>query len=104
MALSIEERVDPKHGVLIVVDMQNDFCHRDGDMAFVENMIPRFVPSRPKLTATAVVGSLRRTTPVGRAFGFCSRGCATISHRLSRCALALGGTTSHASRSANSTI
>ena len=30
MALSLEERVDPKHGMLIVVDMQNDFCHRDG--------------------------------------------------------------------------
>ena len=48
MAFSLEERVDPKHGMLIVVDMQNDFCHRDGaackrgrDMAFVENMIPR---------------------------------------------------------------
>ena len=43
MAFSLEERVDPKHGMLIVVDMQNDFCHRDGaackrgrDMAFVE--------------------------------------------------------------------
>jgi nicotinamidase-related amidase len=30
MALSLEERVDPSHGMLIVVDMQNDFCHRDG--------------------------------------------------------------------------
>jgi len=46
MAFSLEERVDSKHGMLIVVDMQNDFCHRDGaackrgrDMAFVENMI-----------------------------------------------------------------
>ena len=36
--------------MLIVVDMQNDFCHRDGaackrgrDMAFVQDMIPRLV-------------------------------------------------------------
>ena len=50
MAFSLEERVDPKHGMLIVVDMQNDFCHRDGaackrgrDMAFVEKMIPRLI-------------------------------------------------------------
>jgi len=50
MAFSLEERTDPKHGMLIVVDMQNDFCHRDGaackrgrDMGFVQNMIPRLV-------------------------------------------------------------
>jgi ureidoacrylate peracid hydrolase len=50
MALSLGERVDPSHGMLIVVDMQNDFCHRDGaackrgrDMNFVQNMIPRLV-------------------------------------------------------------
>ena len=30
MAFSLAERIDPKHGMLIVVDMQNDFCHRDG--------------------------------------------------------------------------
>ena len=47
MALSLSERVDPSHGMLLVVDMQNDFCHRDGaackrgrDMAFVQSMIP----------------------------------------------------------------
>ncbi|HEX2932794.1 MAG TPA: isochorismatase family cysteine hydrolase [Candidatus Binatia bacterium] len=50
MALSLEERVDAKHGMLIVVDMQNDFCHRDGaackrgrDMGFVQDMIPRLI-------------------------------------------------------------
>ena len=47
MATSLEERIDPNHGMLIVVDMQNDFCHRQGaackrgrDMDFVQNMIP----------------------------------------------------------------
>ena len=50
MALSLEQRADPRHGMLVVVDMQNDFCHRDGaackrgrDIAFVENMIPRLI-------------------------------------------------------------
>ena len=48
MAMSLEERVDPSDGMLIVVDMQNDFCHRQGaackrgrDMDFVQKMIPR---------------------------------------------------------------
>ena len=50
MPFSLEDRVGPEHGMLIVVDMQNDFCHRDGtagkrgrDMAFVQDMIPRLV-------------------------------------------------------------
>jgi ureidoacrylate peracid hydrolase len=50
MALSLLERADPRHGMLVIVDMQNDFCHRDGaackrgrDMGFVENMIPRLI-------------------------------------------------------------
>jgi nicotinamidase-related amidase len=50
MPFSLEDRVGPEHGMLIVVDMQNDFCHHDGiagkrgrDMAFVQDMIPRLV-------------------------------------------------------------
>ena len=46
MAFSLEERTGPSHGMLIVVDMQNDFCHRHGaackrgrDMDFVQKMI-----------------------------------------------------------------
>ena len=30
---SFEELVDPKHTALIVVDMQNDFCHPEGAFA-----------------------------------------------------------------------
>jgi len=30
---SLEELVDPRHSTLIVVDMQNDFCHPDGAFA-----------------------------------------------------------------------
>ena len=50
MAMSLAERADPGHGMLVIVDMQNDFCHRDGaacrrgrDMGFVQNMIPRLI-------------------------------------------------------------
>jgi ureidoacrylate peracid hydrolase len=50
LAFSLEERVNLKHGMLVVVDMQNDFCHAEGaackrgrDMAFVQNMIPRLI-------------------------------------------------------------
>jgi ureidoacrylate peracid hydrolase len=45
---SLEEQVDPRHCALIVVDVQNDFCHEDGglaragnDMALVQEMVPR---------------------------------------------------------------
>lgn len=31
--LSLEERVDPKQTALIVIDVQNDFCHPKGGMA-----------------------------------------------------------------------
>jgi ureidoacrylate peracid hydrolase len=50
LAFSLEERVNQKHGMLVVVDMQNDFCHAQGaackrgrDMAFVQDMIPRLI-------------------------------------------------------------
>ena len=45
---SLEERVDPRHCALVVVDVQNDFCHEDGalaragnDVALVQEMVPR---------------------------------------------------------------
>lgn len=30
MLTTLEEKVDPKHAALLVVDMQNDFCHQEG--------------------------------------------------------------------------
>ncbi|MBI4321522.1 MAG: cysteine hydrolase [Chloroflexi bacterium] len=30
--LSLEELVDPRHTALVVVDVQNDFCHSEGDL------------------------------------------------------------------------
>lgn len=48
--LSLAERVEPKHCLLMVVDVQNDFCHRDGsmgkagqDLSMVEKMMPHLV-------------------------------------------------------------
>jgi ureidoacrylate peracid hydrolase len=50
MGWSLAERADPRHAILVVVDMQNDFCHREGaackrgrDMGFVQKMIPRLI-------------------------------------------------------------
>jgi ureidoacrylate peracid hydrolase len=50
MALSLPERVDPKHAMLLVVDMQNDFCHSEGaagrrgrGMDSVQGMIPNLL-------------------------------------------------------------
>lgn len=57
---SLNELVDPEHAALLVVDMQNDFCHRDGffgrggynplgqgtrpvDLSLCEEMIPRLL-------------------------------------------------------------
>jgi ureidoacrylate peracid hydrolase len=50
MGWSLQERIDPSHGMFIIVDMQNDFCHPQGaackrgrDMNFVQSMIPRLI-------------------------------------------------------------
>jgi ureidoacrylate peracid hydrolase len=44
----LEEKIDPKHTALLVVDVQNDFCHSDGalaaggaDLAEIQAMVPR---------------------------------------------------------------
>ena len=33
MLTKLEEKVDPKHAALLVIDMQNDFCHEQGAKA-----------------------------------------------------------------------
>lgn len=50
MGLSLAQRIDPGRAMLLVVDMQNDFCHRDGaagrrgrGMDFVQGMIPNLL-------------------------------------------------------------
>ncbi len=44
---SIEEFVDPRHAAVIVVDMQNDFCHPDGHYARHGKSIQSMVDSVP---------------------------------------------------------
>ena len=48
MLATLEEKVDPRNAALIVVDVQNDFCHSDGslarngsDMTAIQAMVPR---------------------------------------------------------------
>lgn len=50
MLRTLEEKVDPKHAALLVVDVQNDFCHSEGAMARrgwdvkpVQEMVPRLL-------------------------------------------------------------
>jgi ureidoacrylate peracid hydrolase len=50
MLRTLDEKIDPKHAALIVVDVQNDFCHpdsplaRDGrDLSAAQAMVPRLV-------------------------------------------------------------
>lgn len=47
MLTTLEEKVDPRHAALIVVDVQNDFCHSEGslarfgaDMTGIQAMVP----------------------------------------------------------------
>jgi ureidoacrylate peracid hydrolase len=48
-ALSLAERIAPSKTALIVVDVQNDFCHSDSplakhnDMSLVQDMVPRLL-------------------------------------------------------------
>jgi ureidoacrylate peracid hydrolase len=48
MLRTLEEKIDPKHAAVIVVDVQNDFCHPDSplakdgrDLSAAQAMVPR---------------------------------------------------------------
>jgi ureidoacrylate peracid hydrolase len=50
MLRTLEEKIDPKHAAVIVVDVQNDFCHPDSplakdgrDLSAAQAMAPRLV-------------------------------------------------------------
>ena len=50
MLKTLEEKVDPQHAALLVVDVQNDFCHSDGvlgkrgrKLALTQRMVPRLL-------------------------------------------------------------
>ncbi|MCH8849130.1 MAG: cysteine hydrolase [Chloroflexi bacterium] len=47
MLTTLAEKVDPRHAALLVIDMQNDFCHDDGakahdggDVSLVQAIVP----------------------------------------------------------------
>jgi len=50
MLRTLQEKVDPRHAALLVVDVQNDVCHSDGliaqrggDVSAVQRMVPRLL-------------------------------------------------------------
>lgn len=60
MLTTLAEKVDPAHTALVVVDMQNDYCHSDGACA-----LAGIDPS----AAQAIVPLLTRTIEAARAAG-----------------------------------
>ncbi len=67
---SLEELVDPAHAALIVIDVQNDFCHRDGhfahygrDLSMIEATLPKIRETVAEAQALGVrVVFIRQTT------------------------------------------
>jgi ureidoacrylate peracid hydrolase len=58
---TLDERVDPRHCALVVVDVQNDFCHEQGalalggsDMTLIQEMVPRLAGSIEAARAAGV--------------------------------------------------
>lgn len=50
MLTTLAQKINPKHAAVLVVDMQNDFCHENGviakqgrNMAFKKAMVPKLV-------------------------------------------------------------
>ena len=60
MLRSLEEKVDPRHAAVVVVDVQNDFCADDGAMARI---------GRPVATVQAMVPVLQALLEDARAAG-----------------------------------
>lgn len=72
---TLEELVDPAHAALVVVDMQNDFCHPDGhygrhgkDLSAISATVPRVVDFVGRAQAAGVFTVFIRqlTLPHGR--------------------------------------
>ena len=48
----LEKKIDPAHTALIVIDVQNDFCHEDGSLAKAKkdlSMVKKMVPNLLRL-------------------------------------------------------
>jgi ureidoacrylate peracid hydrolase len=48
---TLEQRLEPKHAAVVVVDMQNDFCHEDGGLAKNGGNVARTQAIVPALNA-----------------------------------------------------
>jgi len=62
-------RYDPSHAALVVIDVQNDFCHPEGavarlgsDVSAVESMVPRLIALIDEARAASVPVVFVRTT------------------------------------------
>lgn len=51
---SLEEKIDPSHTAMVVVDVQNDFCHEDGGLAQAGNDMSLVQAMVPELAATII--------------------------------------------------
>ncbi len=52
---TLEDKVNPGHTALLVVDVQNDFCHEDGGLGQMGNDMTLIQASVPRLAATIEV-------------------------------------------------
>lgn len=66
--LPLEEKVDPRHTALVVVDIQNDYAHGDGsfgkrgsDLSMAQAMVPKLVDFIAKARANGVTIIFVRT-------------------------------------------
>ena len=69
MLTTLEEKVDPKHTALLVVDMQNDFCHERGvtalngaDVTNAQIMVPRLRHLIDEATRAGMLVAFIRTS------------------------------------------
>ena len=49
MLKTLEDRVDPKHAALVIIDVQNDFCHPEGATAKAGNAIKMYQETVPRI-------------------------------------------------------
>jgi ureidoacrylate peracid hydrolase len=61
----LESRVRPGQTALLVVDMQNDFCHREGELNKAKEIIPYYSVEMTE----AMLPALRRTLEAARRVG-----------------------------------
>lgn len=86
MLLTLEEKVDPQHAALLIVDVQNDFCHSQGllgrrntDMSAIQAMVPRLRAFLEEARGAGVM-----VIHIRMAQNFFTKSEAMLEHRLRR--------------------